>query len=678
MQVSKKIQKRYEQLTSEIFRHSELYHTYDAPEISDESYDSLIRELLEIEKEYPLLKKKEDAVSERIGGEPIPSFTKVQHSSRQYSFDNIFSHEELMQWEERLIRLREKVHLEKIPLEYVAELKIDGLKVVLTYEKGKLVRAATRGNGKIGEDVTHNVRTIQTIPLILNKKIDITLVGEAWLKESEFERINKERVQGGLPLFANARNAAAGSLRQLDPKVMASRNLSFFAYDIDNMRFEVKSEKGEKPETQKEELNLLEELGFTVNQRSKLCHDTDAVEVFYKEWIEKRNKEKYGIDGIVIKVNSIQLQEAFGYTAKSPRFGIAYKMPAEQVTTVVEDIVLQVGRTGVLTPVARLAPVRVGGAVVSRATLHNEDFISELDIRIGDTVILQRAGDVIPEVVQVLKKLRPATTKKWMFPLNSSLCGDDGSIEQVPGQAAHRCVYAGGLEQQKRVLEHFVSKKAFDIEGFGKKQVGLFLEKGLITDAGDIFTLKEGDIVPLEGFKEKSVTNLLSAIEKARSVPLARFIIGLSIDQVGEETAIDVAHHFGTLEKIQDASVEALEEIEGVGEIVGLSIYEWFRDVENKKLLKKLLKEVSISTSQVKTAGGKLKGKSFVVTGTLKSMSRDEVKKAIRQAGGTVSGSVSKRTDYVVAGENPGSKYNKAQELGVAMLDEEKFKSLIL
>jgi len=549
------------------------------------------------------------------------------------------------------------------------ELKIDGLKIILTYREGKLVLGATRGNGVVGEDVTQNVKTIDDVPLELSETRDMVVTGEAWLSENELARANKIREKNGEPLFANPRNAAAGSLRQLDPRIAAERRLACFVYDIENS-----TEK-----TQTSELKLLGRLGFVVNKNHALCKSIGEVERFYQSWAKKRGTGEYHIDGIVVKINETELQIALGHTAKAPRYAIAYKFPAEQVTTVVEDIVLQVGRTGVLTPVAHLRPVLVAGATVSRATLHNEDFIKEKDIRIGDTVVLQRAGDVIPEVVQVVKETRTGKEKSWHFPRKVMACGGDGSIERVPGQATYRCKHKGGFTQQLRRLSHLVSKKAFDIDGLGNRQVKLFLEKGLIADGADIFTLEEGDLLPLPGYKEKSVKNLLGAINKARAVSLSKLLIGLSIGQVGEETAIDISEHFGTLEKIQNATREELEAINGVGEIVAQSVHDWFRDSENKILLRKLLKQVSVkeTRSNIQGTNNKLEGKTFVLTGSLKSMTRDEAKAKIRAAGGHVTSSVSKKTDYVVAGADPGTKYKKAQELGVKLINEVAFKQLL-
>lgn len=664
---STQVQKHYQKLLTEVQKHARLYHELDAPEISDEAYDALVRELLELEKKYPELKVA-DTPTEKVGGAPSEAFAKVRHDVLQYSFDNVFSYEELIEWDAKVKRFLEKEGVKRHPT-YCAELKIDGLKVVLTYAKGKLVLAATRGNGEIGENITHTARVITSIPHTLKEPLDIVAVGEVWLGEKELHRINNEKEKEGEQPFANTRNAAAGSLRQLDAGVTASRKLETFIYDIEKIS-------SHDTATQTEELELLEKLGFAVNPLHRLCADAAGIEEYYQGALQKRSMLPYHIDGVVIKVNEKKLQQALGFTAKAPRFGVAYKFPAQQVTTVVEDIVLQVGRTGVLTPVAHLRPVFVGGASVSRATLHNEDFIKDLDIRVGDTVILQRAGDVIPEVVQVLTELRTGKEKVWKFPTHVALCGGDGSVERVPGQAAWKCKYAGSFVQNKRRFEHFVGKHAFDIDGLGKEQVKLFLENGLISDFADIFTITKGDLLSLPRFAEKSADNLITAIEKAKKVSLARLLIGLSIEHVGEETAIDIAKHFKTLEKIQNASREELEAIEGVGEIVAASVVAWFKHSENKKVLTRLLKQITVEHSKSETRSTKLTGKTFVLTGTLATLSRDEAKELIRVNGGTVSGSVSKKTDYVVVGNEAGTKLSEAQKLGVAILSEVEFKAL--
>jgi DNA ligase (NAD+) len=676
MSVDSYIKDKYKKLLKLVSHHQELYHEKDSPEISDEAYDSLLKELIEIEEKYPELKKKESP-TRRVGGKPLKKFIKAKHKVRQYSLDNVFTFFELEKWQEKILRILAKQNIEVKP-QYMAELKIDGLKIVLTYKSGKLLRAVTRGDGVTGEDVTNNVKTIRSIPLkIKNPQLggptaklgEVIVSGEIWMPHSEFLRVNKERKKREEPEFMNPRNSTAGTIRQLDPKITASRKLGSFIYDLESATL-----------SQEKELKELGKLGFNTNPHSKLLNSLQEIEKHYKEWNKRKEKEDYGVDGLVIKVNQKELQNTLGYTGKSPRFAVAYKFPAVETTTVVEDIILQIGRTGVITPVAQLRPVFIDGSTVSRATLHNEDEIKRLDVRIGDTVILQKAGDVIPDIVRVLTELRDGTQKPYKFPRKIQACGGDGNIERIPGQAAWRCVSRNSFEQLKRKFHYFVSKKAFNIDGFGPQIVDKFLELGLITNFDDIFTLKEGDILPLEGFKEKSVQNLLESIEKAKYVTLSRFLVSLSIDQVGEETAIDLANHFGSLSKIRTLSRLNLDRVSGIGEVVGKSIYDWFRDKENSRLVDRLLKHVKIQnpSSKFQIPNSKFLNKTFVLTGTMKNMSRDEAKEKIRALGGNVSSSVSRDTDYVVVGDDPGSKYEKAKELGgVEILNEKKFLKMI-
>lgn len=637
----------------------------DTPEISDEAYDSLYRELESIEKAHPELVTP-DSPTQRVGGEPLAEFKKVKHAFSQWSFDDIFDEKELEKWDEKVRNFMEKASISDEKVEYCCELKIDGLKIILTYVDGKLVQGATRGDGVVGEDVTHNIKTIQSIPINLQKKIDATVVGEVWLSKKNLKIINEEREKLGEPVYANTRNLAAGSLRQLDPKMTAKRKLDSFLYDVDSVS-------GDTEDTQYGEIQLLSKLGFKTNKYTKVFDSLKSIQDFYNEWTKKRHDLEYEIDGIVIKVNSLKIQKALGYTGKSPRFAVAYKFPAEQVTTVVEDIVLQVGRTGVVTPVAHLSPVTVAGSTVSRATLHNEDEICRLDIRIGDTVILQKAGDVIPDIVSVVQELRPKNSKPYVFPKKVPACGGDGSIERVPGEAAWRCVSKDSFDQQKRKFYYFASKKCFDIDGLGPKILDVLLEEGLISSFDDIFTLKRGDLLSLPRFAEKSVDNLLEAIEKSRKVTLPRFISSLSISQVGEETSYDISKHFGTLDKIMNAKYEEIESIYGVGPIVAKSLYEWFRNSDNKKLIKNLLKQVEIESV---SSGQKLAGKSFVFTGTM-NIDRAKAQNMVRELGGDVSSSVSASTNYVVAGENAGSKLGKAEELGVKIITETEFLQMV-
>lgn len=665
---------RHEQLTATIDNHRKLYHELDQPEITDEAYDSLVAELVSLEASYPELRKF-GSVAERVGGEPLQSFEKVRHAARQWSFDNVFDPAEFRQWDERVHRFLEKESsLQETALTYCCEHKIDGLKIILTYEKGELVLGATRGNGEIGENITQNLRAIESIPLRLKEPVDIIVGGEAWLSRKEFERINKEKEERGEPLFANPRNAAAGSLRQLDAAITASRKLDAFIYDIE--RHNLPALGSTAPSTQVEELELLTRLGFNVNPAYERCSDVDAVLQFYDAWLSRRQELPYGVDGIVVKVNEIAFQDALGYTGKAPRFAIAFKFPAEQATSVIEDIAFQVGRTGVVTPVAHLRPVVIAGSTVSRATLHNEDQIKRLDVRVGDTVILQKAGDVIPEIIRVLTELRTGKEQPFVFPGRLEECGGDGRIERIQGQAAWRCVSRDSFSQRERKFEHFVSRKAFNIDGLGPNIVSLLLEEGLMQHYDDLFTLKRGDLLQLPGFKEKSVDNLLLAIATARRVSLSQFIIGLSIDHVGEEMARLLAQRFGTIDALQKAKPEELDAIEGVGEVVSQSVHAWFKDPQHRALVKRLKKHVTIE-GVAAPASGTLMGKTFVITGTLEHFSREAAKEEVRKRGGSIVESVSKNTDFVIVGADPGSKYKKAQELGVVMLDEAALRALL-
>jgi len=669
--VPKKIKERVLKLRETIDRYRYLYHVEDTEEISPEALDSLKDELVKLEKKYPSLITS-DSPTQRVAGSPLPQFKKVTHEVPQWSFNDAFTEEDIREFDARVKRfLREDVGKEISPL-YTCELKIDGLKVVLTYKNGLLVTAATRGNGVVGEDVTHNVRTIESVPLKLTKELNVIVEGEVWLGKSELARINTERKRRGEQLFANPRNAAAGSIRQLDPRVAAGRRLNTFIYDIGSVR-------GRKiPETQIEELAFLQELGFKVNTHFSLSKTIDDVILFWKAWQKKASKEDYLIDGVVLKVNEKKQQEMLGYTGKAPRFAIAFKFPAEQVTTVVENIVLQVGRTGVLTPVAHLRPVSVAGSTVSRATLHNEDEIHRLDVRIGDTVMLQKAGDVIPDIVGVVKEMRTGKEKAYHFPVHVPECGGDGRIERIPGQAAYRCVNKHSFALIRRRFYHFVSKKAFNIEGVGPKLVDVLLDNQLIASFDDLFTLKRGDLLALPRLKEKSVENILGSIEKGRSVTLARLLIGLSIDQVGEETAHDIAETFGTIQKIQEASMEDLQEVSGVGDVVAESLHHWFRSAQNRALLARLLKQITVLPVVKKTGRYlPLQNNVFVLTGTLSSLTRDEAKEKIQSLGGDVSDSVSKNTTYLVAGENSGSKLEKARKLDIPVINEKEFLRLL-
>jgi DNA ligase (NAD+) len=684
--IPKDIQTRYEKLVATVNHHRKLYHTLDKPEISDEAYDSLMKELEALEAEHPGLRAS-DSPTQTVGAAPLKEFSKVRHEIEQWSFDDIFDEAELKAWDQRVRNFMQKAGVGSEKLEYCCELKIDGLKIILKYEGGVLIQAATRGDGSVGEDVTQNVKTIQSVPHTLKKPVDLIAVGECWMSTEDLARINKERASEGKPLYANTRNLAAGSLRQLDSTITASRRLNTFIYDIERVAEKsasgsAASAKNILPPTQEGELELLAKLGFNTNPHRVVADSIEGVQKFYREWTSKRHSLPYGLDGIVIKIDSRKIQEALGYTGKSPRWGMAYKFPAEQVTTIIEDIVFQVGRTGVVTPVAVMRPVLVAGSTVSRATLHNEDEIRRLDVRIGDTVILQKAGDVIPDIVSVVTDLRPKGSKPFAWPTHIPACGGDGRIERIPGEAAWRCVSKDSFEQQKRRFHHFTSRKCFDIDGMGPETLDLLIENGLVATFDDIFTLKKGDILALPRFAEKSAENVIQAINAARKVTLPRFLAALSIPQVGEETAYDLAKHFGSIDRILEATYEEFESIYGVGPKVAESISGWLKDKDNRALVKRLLKQVEIvqdAATSGAAAGGskKLEGKSFVFTGTMPTLDREAAQQMVRDNGGDVSSSVSKKTSFVVAGEEAGSKLDKARDLGVPIIDEAEFLKML-
>jgi len=660
--------KRIDKLVKQIDELRYRYHVLNDPQVGDEVYDSLEQELVELEKEFPDLKRP-DSPLQRIGGKPLDRFTKVKHAVQQWSFNDAFSEEEMNDWEERVKKLLGS----EAKLEYVCELKIDGLHIVLTYEKGLLNLAATRGDGKIGEDVTQNIKTIHSVPLRLKKPVDIIVEGEVWLSEKQLEQINKQRKSVGQPEFANPRNAAAGTIRQLDPKVVYDRKLDCFVYDWSGG-------KEKPPKTQAEELNELDKLGFKVNQEYKVCKDLEEVFAFWQHWSKKRKSQPYWIDGIVVKINSRVYQERLGYVGKAPRWAIAFKFAAEEVTTVIKDIKVQIGRLGTLTPVAELRPVKLAGTIVKRATLHNEDQIRRLGVKIGDTVVIRKAGEIIPEVVSVLPKMRTGKEKEFKMPAKCPACGSAVEKKKTVGQSvALFCTNPNCFAQKQQGLIHFVSKKAFDIDGLGAKIVIQLMEEGLLKIPADIFKLEKDDLLPLERFAEKSAENLIKAIDKSKKIDLPRFIYSLGIPNVGEETAIDLANNFGSLDKLKKASEEQLAEIIDIGPIVAQSISDWFSDKQNLELLSDLEKAgVEVSKQKVFVEkSGSLTGKKIVVTGSLESLSREEAKQKIRQAGGDWVSSVSRNTDYVVVGEEPGSKYDKAKKLGVKIIDEKEFLDLL-
>lgn len=687
MPISPSLKERVKKLKKEINHHRYLYHVLNRQEISDAALDSLKHELVEIEKDHPELITP-DSPTQRVAGKALAGFKKVRHQQKMLSLNDAFSEEEVKEWEERIKKLSPHT-----PIGYFAELKIDGFAISLIYEDGRFVSGSTRGDGVIGEDVTQNLKTIESIPLTLSVPDDVEKIreikkifyefprvkasvarvpkkleirGEVYMKKSAFEQINREQKKKGLPLFANPRNIATGSIRQLDPAMAASRGLDFLAYDL-------MSDLGQQ--THEEEHLIAKLFGFTTVDMVKRCESVSDIMKFWKHVLDRREKLDFLIDGIVVQVNSGAFFDRLGVAGKAPRGAIAFKFPAEEATSEIEDIIVQIGRTGVLTPVAVLKPVLVGGVTVSRATLHNIDEIKRLDVRVGDTVIVQRAGDVIPDIVKVLKNLRPRKSK--LFAMPRTFCGQP--VVRHVGEVAHKILHPEKCELvQRERFYHFVSKGAFDISGLGPKIIDRLADEGLMRDPADLFTLKEGDIKMLERFGEKSAENIIASIHAKKEIELARLIYALGILHVGEETALDLAAHFGTLEKLAHISQEDLEGVPNIGIVVAKSIYEWFHSPEHQKFLAKL-KSVGISAKpmHVPHIFQKLKGLTFVLTGTLETLARDVAKRRIREFGGDISESVSKKTDYVVVGVEPGSKAEHAKKLGVKILNEKEFLHLI-
>jgi len=677
-------EQRVIKLKKEINHHRYLYHVLDKQEISDAALDSLKNELYRLEQKYPEFVTP-DSPTQRVGGKPLDKFKKIKHKVTQWSFNDAFEKKEIADFEKRVKKiLIEKEENKDIALDYTCELKIDGLHIVLTYEKGILKTGATRGDGKIGEDVTQNLKTIESIPLKIEKKIDAVVEGEVFMPKTVFEKLNKERKRNNEPLFANPRNAAAGAIRQLDSKIVKERKLDCFIYDLSWIDISLLEKEGrgdflELPKTQNEELNLLKNLGFKVNKFYKHCKNISEIFEFYDYWQKNKDKENYWIDGIVVKVNRRDWQDKIGYTGKAPRWAIAYKFPAEQTTTIVEDIKIQIGRTGALTPVAYLRPVKVAGSTVSKATLHNKDEIDRLDVRIGDTVIIQKAGDIIPEVVDVVKGLRTGKEKEFTMPKKCPHC--ETEIIKPEGEVAMYCPNKNCFAVGLRKLAHFASKKAFNIDGFGPNKIKQLADEGLISNFPDIFILKKGDLKLLERFKERSSDNLIKAIEKSKEIAIGKFIFALGIRHVGEEMALDLGAKLNSINKFKNISKEELEAINGIGPKVAESIYEYFQDKENLKLLDDLLK-MGVKTKNAENKNSdenskKLNGLSFVLTGTLQELSRDEAKEKIRALDGSISSSISQNTNYLVSGKNSGSKLEKAKKLKVKIIDEKEFLEMI-
>lgn len=657
------IKKEIEDLRNIIRYHSNLYYNLDAPEISDAEYDRLMRRLIELEEKHPELITP-DSPTQKVGGQPATEFKTVEHTIPMLSLANAFSPEDLRAFDKRV-----RSALKQNEVEYVAELKIDGLAVSLLYEKGILVRGATRGDGTVGEDITMNIRTIRSLPLRLFASPPLLEVrGEAYLSKKEFVRINQERREAEENPFANPRNAAAGSLRQLNPKIAAERRLDIFFYGMAQVE-------GRELETHWEVLDYLQSLGLKVNPNRRICKNIEEIIAYCEEWREKRHELPYEIDGVVVKVNSLAEQEILGATVKVPRWAIAYKFPPEQAKTKIREIIVTVGRTGTLTPNAVLDPVYLAGTTVSRATLHNEEIIRQKDIRIGDTVIVQKAGDIIPEVVEVVKEERTGSEKEFQMPNTCPACGSE--VVKTEGEVAVRCQNLTCPAIMREAILHFVSRPAMDIEGMGPALVDQLLEKGLIRDVADLYLLKEEQLATLERMGKKSASNAIRAIEKSKQNPLHRLLFALGIRFVGGRTAKLLAQHFGTMEKLQRATVEELLSVPEVGEKIAQSIVSFFNEEKNLELIDKLRRSGVNLKEGEKMRGTKLSGLTFVLTGTLASMSREEAKNLIEELGGKVGTAVSKKTNYLVVGENAGSKLDKAQELGIPVLTEEEFKQMI-
>ncbi len=670
MAVPPEVLDRIKRLREEINYHNYLYYVLDQPEISDEEYDALMHELKELEEKYPETVTP-DSPTQRVGAPPSEKFATVEHSVPMLSIDDAFTDAEVRDFDRRIKRL---LGMDSdADMEYSVEPKMDGLAVELVYENGVFMLGSTRGDGYRGEDVTANLRTIRSIPLrLIERKVKaparLEARGEVFMNKDDFARLNEMRERNGEPPFANPRNAAAGSLRQLDPNVTASRPLDVFFYGIGLVE-------GHSFSTQWEILHTLKAWGLKVNPKIEKVKNIEGAIRYHRRMAQIRPQLPYEIDGIVIKVNSLEFQERLGTKARSPRWVLAYKFEAAQAITRILDIVLSVGRTGAVTPVAVMEPVRVGGVTVSRATLHNEDEIRKKDIRIGDWVIVRRAGDVIPEVVKPLKERRNGTEKRFVMPATCPVCGS--RLVKKPGEAVWRCPNPDCFPRLVRQITHFASKNAMDIDGLGEKVAEQLVSAGLVRNIADIYDLKLSDLLSLERFAEKSAQNLLDAIEASKKTTLPRFIYALGIRHVGEVTAQLLASHFRSIEKLAKASEEQLEQIEGIGPEVASSIVAWFKDQKNRELLSRLLGSGIQFTDLKAEKERPLEGKTFLFTGALSSMTRAEAGDKVKALGGRVATAVGRRVDYVVAGENPGSKYRKAQELGLNIIGEKEFLKLI-
>ena len=678
--IQPKTTQRIEELRKLLIQASYAYYVLDAPTIEDAIYDKLYRELQDLETQYPQLIT-QDSPTQRVGEKPATGFTSVKHNIPLYSLENAFDVDELKSWDERWRRNAPPQQ----DVDYVCELKIDGNALALTYENGVLVKGVTRGDGVSGEDITQNVRTIRSIPLRLNlDEIEIEnkdalqnieVRGEAFLPLDVFEKINQERLSSGENQFANPRNATAGTLRQLDARKVDKRRLDFFAYTLQIPGMDDAS----IANNQSEALELLQKMGFKVNPNKQLCHSLDEVADYYQHWDTERLNLAYMTDGVVVKLNSLLLQQELGFTNKYPRWAVALKYAAEEAPTRVERISVNVGRTGALTPLAEMQPVQLAGTTVSRATLHNGDRISQLDIRVGDTVIVRKAGEIIPEVLRVIKELRPENTVPFEMPTNCPVCGQP--VVREKGEAVTRCVNINCPAILKGSIEHWVSRNALDIRGMGEKVVHQLVDKKVVNGVADLYELSADTLGNLERMGQKSADKLIDAIEKSKSKPWARVLYGLGIRHVGSTIAQTVTEKFDSVEKLAAAKVTDIEAIYGIGVEIAESIYKWFRIEANQELIERLknagLQLVETQPAASSQVNQKLAGKTFVVTGTLPNLSRDEAKELIQKFAGKVSNSISKNTDYLVVGENAGSKLAKAEKLGITQLSEEELLKMV-
>ncbi len=665
---AKGIEREIRRLREQVVRHEELYYVKDDPEISDAEYDALLERLRALEEEYPEFHTP-DSPTRRVGGRPAEGFEEYVHRRPMLSLENSYNIEELRAFDERCRKLADGR-----AFDYVAELKIDGLSISLHYAQGVLARGVTRGDGRVGEDVTQNVRTIRAVPLRLREgALDVEVRGEAYLSRKEFERINVEREEANEPRFANPRNAAAGTIRQLDPRIVAGRRLDMFAYDALS---------GERKAfgSHWDSLAWMERAGFRVNPHRELCGDIEQVIAFCNRMEAGRDRLEYEIDGVVVKVNSTALQEEFGATSKAPRWAIAYKYPARQATTQVESIVVQVGRTGALTPVANLTPVQLAGTVVARATLHNEDEIKRLGVKIGDWVLIEKSGEIIPKVLKVVESRRTGGEKPFRMPRKCPVCG--GLISRPEGEVVSRCVAADCRAQLKARLLHFASRRAMRIEGLGDALAEQLVERKMVRDVSGLYELRLEELSALERMAEKSATNLVNQIEASKRRDLPQLLYGLGIRHVGERTAAILARSFGSLERLARATVEEIDDIHEIGLTVAQSARDWFDDDGNRALCKRLEDagvrvELEQGGAGAAAREGAFAGQQFVLTGRLETMTRDEARASIESRGGRVTSTVSKKTDCVVAGEEAGSKLDKAQALGVRVVDEAEFRRML-